>query len=65
MAKLQRVLHHGSREVLSLALLRIHGTKMVEMAFIGTLLAYQKQDVTCRLVNVVEQVLASIKRGSQ
>jgi hypothetical protein len=31
-------------EIISVDLMRIHGIKVVEMRFIGTLLAYQKQE---------------------
>jgi len=45
-------------EIISVALLRIHGTKVVD--FIGTLPAYQKQGVMHHLVSVVEQLLVSL-----
>jgi N-acetylglutamate synthase-like GNAT family acetyltransferase len=48
-------------EIILVALLRIHGTKVVEVPFIGTLPTYQKQGVTHHLVSGVEQVLASVQ----
>jgi len=62
MAKLQSVLHH---EIISVALLRIHGTKVAEVPFAGTLLAYQKQGVTLHVVSAIEQVLVSLKWRSR
>jgi len=44
-------------EIILAALLRIHGTKVVEVPFGGTLLAYQKQGVMCCLVRGVKQVV--------
>ncbi|WVZ68607.1 hypothetical protein U9M48_017528 [Paspalum notatum var. saurae] len=43
-------------EVISAALLRIHGTKVAEMPFAATLPAYRKQGMMRRLVDAVEQV---------
>ncbi|KAJ1285687.1 hypothetical protein BS78_03G296300 [Paspalum vaginatum] len=48
-------------EVISAALLRIHGTKVAEMPFAATLPAYRKQGMMRRLVDAVEQVLASVQ----
>ncbi|WVZ89324.1 hypothetical protein U9M48_035745, partial [Paspalum notatum var. saurae] len=48
-------------EVISAALLRIHGTKVAGMPFAATLPAYRKQGMMRRLVNAVEQVLASVQ----
>jgi len=50
-------------EIISTALLRIHGTKVVEVPFVSTLLDYGKQGVTHHLVSVM--VLASVKWRSQ
>jgi hypothetical protein len=47
-------------EIISIALLRIHGTKVAKVPFIGTA-AYLKQGVMHCLVSTVEQVLASVK----
>ncbi|RLM62275.1 hypothetical protein C2845_PM14G11940 [Panicum miliaceum] len=48
-------------EIISAALLRFHGRKMAEMPFAGTLPTYRKQGMMRRLVNAVEQVLASVQ----
>ncbi|CAD6334523.1 unnamed protein product [Miscanthus lutarioriparius] len=48
-------------EIVSAALLRIHGTKVAEMPFAGTLPGYRKQGMMHRLVSAVEQVLASVQ----
>ncbi|XP_066364180.1 uncharacterized protein [Miscanthus floridulus] len=48
-------------EIVSAALLRIHGTKVAEMPFAGTLPAYRKQGMMHRLVSAAEQVLASVQ----
>jgi len=48
-------------EIVSAALLRIHGTQVAEMPFAGTLPAYRKQGMMRRLVSAVEQVLASVQ----
>ncbi|WVZ89334.1 hypothetical protein U9M48_035755 [Paspalum notatum var. saurae] len=40
---------------------RIHGTKVAEMPFAATLPAYRKQGMMRRLVDAVEQVLASVQ----
>jgi hypothetical protein len=42
-------------------MLRIHGIKVVEVPFIGIVLAYQKQGVMHHLVSGVEQVRASVQ----
>ena len=39
-----------------LAFFRLHGRKMAEMPFAGTLPTYRKQGMMRRLVNAVEQV---------
>ncbi|KAL6616776.1 hypothetical protein ACP70R_039046 [Stipagrostis hirtigluma subsp. patula] len=48
-------------EIISAALLRFHGAKLAEMPFAGTLPPYQKQGMMRRLVQAVEQVLASVQ----
>ncbi|RLN24724.1 hypothetical protein C2845_PM07G36060 [Panicum miliaceum] len=48
-------------EIISAAVLRFHGKKMAEMPFAGTLPTYRKQGMMRRLVNAVEQVLASVQ----
>ncbi|KAG0517112.1 hypothetical protein BDA96_09G060500 [Sorghum bicolor] len=48
-------------EIVSTALLRIHGRKVAEMPFAGTLPAYRKQGMMHRVVSAVEQVLASVQ----
>ncbi|KAJ4748623.1 Acyl-CoA N-acyltransferase with RING/FYVE/PHD-type zinc finger protein [Rhynchospora pubera] len=50
------VLQKGE-EVISLALLRFHGTKMAEMPFVGTRPIYQRQGMCHRLLKGVEQLL--------
>ncbi|RCV29197.1 hypothetical protein SETIT_5G464800v2 [Setaria italica] len=48
-------------EIISAALLRFHGRKLAEMPFAATLPTYRKQGMMRRLVNAVEQVLASVQ----
>nr|XP_051220851.1 increased DNA methylation 1-like [Lolium perenne] len=48
-------------EIVSVALLRFHGSKLAEMPFAGTLPHYQRQGMVHRLVNAVEQVLALLQ----
>ncbi|KAF3337284.1 Increased DNA methylation 1 [Carex littledalei] len=48
-------------EVISLALLRFHGTKMAEMPFVGTRPIYQRQGMCHCLLNGVEQMLSLLE----
>uniref|UniRef100_A0ACD5WPV1 Uncharacterized protein n=1 Tax=Avena sativa TaxID=4498 RepID=A0ACD5WPV1_AVESA len=48
-------------EIISVALLRFHGSKLAEMPFAGTLPPYQRQGMMRRLVKAVDQVLSALQ----
>jgi len=48
-------------EIISAALLRIYGPKVVEVPFASTLSAYQKQGVTHRHGSAIKQMLALVQ----
>uniref|UniRef100_A0A453G9I3 PHD-type domain-containing protein n=1 Tax=Aegilops tauschii subsp. strangulata TaxID=200361 RepID=A0A453G9I3_AEGTS len=48
-------------EIISVALLRFHGAKLVEMPFACTLPQYHRQGMMRRLVNAIDKVLESVQ----